>query len=50
MLAPRRAEALARTDAVLATAYQKRDGQYGVAVLSEDGELIFSPHPAGSRA
>ncbi len=41
-LAPRSAEALAGTDAVFATAYQRRDGQYGVAVLSEAGKLVFS--------
>jgi hypothetical protein len=41
-LSPRGAEAFARTDAVFATAYKGRDGQYGVAVLSENGSLVFS--------
>ncbi|MGD9914012.1 MAG: DUF1513 domain-containing protein [Rhizobiaceae bacterium] len=41
-LAPRGGEALAAADAVFATAYQRRDGQYGVAVLSEDGKPIYS--------
>jgi len=41
-LAPRGAEALVKADAVFATAYQNRDGQYGVAVLSETGQLVFS--------
>jgi len=41
-LLPREAEALARSDAVFATAFQRRDGGYGVAVLSERSELIHS--------
>lgn len=39
---PAGAEALARSDAVFATAYQRRDGSYGVAVLSERHELIHA--------
>jgi hypothetical protein len=41
-LLPRGAEALAKSEAVFATAYQRRDGGYGVAVLSERRELIHS--------
>lgn len=41
-LLPRGAEALARSDAVFATAFQRRDGGYGVAVLSERSELIHA--------
>ena len=41
-LLPRGAEALTRSDAVFATAFQRRDGGYGVAVLSERSELIHA--------
>ena len=41
-LLPRGAEALAKSDAVFATAYQRRDGGYGVAVLSDRSELIHA--------
>lgn len=41
-LLPRGAEALARSEAVFAAAYQRRDGGYGVAVLSERRELIHA--------
>ncbi len=41
-LLPSGAEALAKSDAVFATAYQRRDGGYGVAVLSERSELIHA--------
>lgn len=41
-LLPHQAFALDRTDAVFATAYQRRDGVYGVAVLSEDRKIVFS--------
>lgn len=41
-LLPRQAAALDRADAVFATAFRRRDGGYGVAVLSESGEIIFS--------
>jgi hypothetical protein len=39
-LAPRAAEALAETDAVFASAYFDREGQYGVALLTERGEIV----------
>ncbi|MGB6120232.1 MAG: DUF1513 domain-containing protein [Mesorhizobium sp.] len=39
-LAPTGARAAAGADAVFATAYQKRSGEYGVAILSERGEVI----------
>ena len=41
-LTPRGAEALARSEAVFATAFQRREGGYGVAVLSERSELIHA--------
>jgi hypothetical protein len=41
-LLPQQALALQRSDAVFATAYQKRDGAYGVAVLSEAREILFT--------
>ncbi|MBL8584967.1 MAG: DUF1513 domain-containing protein [Rhizobiaceae bacterium] len=41
-LAPRQAAALASADAVFATAYQRRDGAYGVAVLTEAGDLVHT--------
>lgn len=39
-LAPRAALATATADAVFATAFQKTSGEYGVAILSERGEMI----------
>ncbi|WP_296106865.1 DUF1513 domain-containing protein [uncultured Agrobacterium sp.] len=39
-LAPRSLFALQRTDAVFASAFRSRDGAYGVATLSEAGEII----------
>jgi hypothetical protein len=39
-LSPAAAFAMKRSDAVFATAFQRRDGAYGVAVLSESGTLI----------
>ncbi len=41
-LGSRQAFALERADAVFATAYQRRSGQYGVAVLTEAGELVHA--------
>lgn len=41
-LAPRQAFAFEKTDAVFATAYQKRTGEYGVAVLSEAGQVLHA--------
>ncbi|MCO5063735.1 MAG: DUF1513 domain-containing protein [Rhizobiaceae bacterium] len=41
-LAPRGLAAAAEADAVFATAYQKRDGSYGAAILTERGELVHS--------
>src|SRR5687767_6181189 len=41
-LAPRQAFALERADAVFATAFQRRSGQFGVAVLTEAGEMIHA--------
>ncbi len=41
-LLPSGAEALARSEAVFATAFQRRDGGYGVAVLSERRELVHA--------
>jgi hypothetical protein len=41
-LLPRGAWALERTEAVFATAFQRRDGRFGVAVLSEERELVFT--------
>ncbi|MGI6854276.1 DUF1513 domain-containing protein [Mesorhizobium sp. 1B3] len=41
-LLPRQAFALDTTDAVFATAFQRRDGGYGVAVLSEERKVVFS--------
>ncbi len=41
-LAPWTFRAVEATDAVFATAYQRRDGAYGVAVLSEDRKIVFS--------
>ncbi|WP_284777658.1 DUF1513 domain-containing protein [Agrobacterium sp. lyk4-40-TYG-31] len=39
-LAPRSLYALERTDAVFASAFRDRDGAYGVATVSEAGEII----------
>ncbi|WP_275787905.1 DUF1513 domain-containing protein [Pararhizobium gei] len=39
-LAPRAAFALSRTDAVYASAFMAPDGSYGVATVSEEGEII----------
>jgi uncharacterized protein len=41
-LSPRALHALEATGAVFATSYQRRDGAYGVAVLSEDRRMVFS--------
>ncbi|MDP3898841.1 MAG: DUF1513 domain-containing protein [Mesorhizobium sp.] len=41
-LAPSRLRAATSTDAVYATAFQKRSGEYGVAILSEAGALIHA--------
>jgi hypothetical protein len=41
-LSPRSLHAVEAADAVFATAYQRRDGAYGVAVLSEDRKIVFS--------
>lgn len=41
-LLPGRAFALDRTDAVFATAFQKRDGTHGVAILSEQRKVIYT--------
>lgn len=41
-LTPGSLEAVQAAEAVFATAYQRRDGAYGVAVLSEDRKLVFS--------
>lgn len=41
-IAPRAAAALGRTDAVFATAFQRRDGAFGVAILSEAGSLLHT--------
>lgn len=39
-LAPRSLHALERTDAVYASAFRSRDGAYGVATVSEAGDII----------
>ncbi|AAK86100.1 hypothetical protein EN41_12965 [Agrobacterium tumefaciens] len=39
-LAPRSLHALERTDAVFASAFRARDGSYGIATVSERGEII----------
>jgi hypothetical protein len=39
-LAPRSLYALERTDAVFASAFRARDGSYGIATVSEHGEII----------
>ena len=39
-LAPRSLYALERTDAVFASAFRARDGSYGIATVSERGEII----------
>lgn len=41
-LLPSQSFALDRADAIFATAFQRRDGGYGVAVLSERREIVFS--------
>lgn len=41
-LSPQSLHAVEAADAVFATAYQHRDGAYGVAVLSEDRKIVFS--------
>lgn len=41
MLSPATLGAVEAADAVYATAFQKRDGTYGVAVLSQDRQLLF---------
>jgi hypothetical protein len=41
-LAPAPGAAAMSTDAVFATAYQSRDGRYGVGVLTEDGRLLHA--------
>lgn len=41
-LAPRALAATLDTDAVFATAYLKRDGSFGAAVLSEEGRLLHT--------
>lgn len=40
-LAPRAWAAAIETDAIFGTAFQKRDGSYGAAILSEQGKLIY---------
>lgn len=39
-LAPRALAATLTADAVYATAYQRRDGAYGAAILAEDGRIL----------
>lgn len=39
-LQPRGASALARTDAVFASAFMAPDGSYGVATVTEEGEIV----------
>lgn len=39
-LAPRSLHALERADAVFASAFRARDGSYGIATVSERGEII----------
>jgi hypothetical protein len=41
-LAPAGLAAAARADAMFATAYQRRDGQFGVAILTEQGRLVHA--------
>jgi uncharacterized protein len=41
-LSPSSFAATLATDAVFATAFQKRDGSYGAAVLSEEGKLLHA--------
>ena len=41
-LAPRGLAAAAETEAVFATAFQRRDGSYGAAILTEQGKLVHS--------
>jgi hypothetical protein len=42
VLSPSAFSAALSTDAVFATAFQKRDGSYGAAILSEQGKLLHS--------
>ena len=41
-LAPAARAAVEEADAVFATAFQRRDGAYGVALLSEAGKMLFA--------
>ncbi|WP_274626841.1 DUF1513 domain-containing protein [Arvimicrobium flavum] len=41
-LSPRALAATLSVDAVYATAYQRRDGAYGAAILSEDGRILHT--------
>ena len=41
-LSPRQLFALEKADAVFGTAYQLKDGTCGLAVLSEDSNVLFS--------
>ncbi|QPC86462.1 DUF1513 domain-containing protein [Mesorhizobium sp. NBSH29] len=42
MLSPSALGAVEAADAVYATAFQRRDGTYGVGILSEDRQLLFT--------
>ncbi|MDQ0455346.1 DUF1513 domain-containing protein [Rhizobium paknamense] len=46
-LAPRAAEALVRTDAVYASAFRDRNGDFGLAILSEAGEVVTTAELPG---
>lgn len=48
-LSPASAAALFRTDAVFASAFRAGDGSYGIATVSEEGEVI-DRHPLPDRA
>lgn len=41
-LSPRASAMVLLTDAVYATAFQRRDGAYGAAILSEDGQILHT--------
>lgn len=41
-LSPRAYAGMLATDAVYATAFQRRDGAYGAAILSEDGRILHT--------
>lgn len=41
-LSPRAFAAATESDALFASAYRRRDGEYGVAVLTEEGRLVHS--------